>query len=115
MTLGLVLFIPICVGSVLAAATHLRLMRYVRYRYPQLWLTFGFRGSGMWVAAQNESASLVAQRRFAQFLRSDSRSRLQDAKLDRLVTIAKAARAFAILLFCATVAVWLYTEMLRSV
>jgi len=100
-----------CAACILSVVAHIYLQRYFRYRHPKIWLTFGFRGDGVFVEAQDEVSSLVAQRRFRKFLRSGERARLQDAKLNRVVSITKAINLVALVLFGITIAFGVYLEL----
>jgi hypothetical protein len=107
-TFGLMCFV--CILSVFA---YVYLFRYFRIRHPKLWLTFGFHGSGTWVGARYEVSNLVAQRRFRKFIKSRARVELQDAKLNRLVSLTKTTNVAGMLLFALTIALWLYIEIWR--
>ena len=100
-----------CATCILSAVVYISLLRYFRYRHPKIWLTFGFRGGGVWVEAQDEVSNLVAQRRFRKFLKSGARVELQDAKLNRMVSLTRAVNFVALLLFAITIALWLYFEL----
>lgn len=104
-------FAVMCATCILSVATHIYLLRYFRYRHPKIWLTFGFRGSGVLVEGQDEVSNLVAQRRFRKFLKSGARLQLQDAKLNRAVSLAKAVNFVALVLFGTTIAWWVYFEL----
>jgi len=100
-----------CATCILSVVAHIYLLLYFRYRHPKIWLTFGFRGDGVLVEAQDEVSNLVAQRRFRKFLKSGARVQLQDAKLNRAVSLTKAVNFVALVLFGITIALWVYFEL----
>jgi len=108
-------FGAMCVACVLSVVVHFRVLRHFRIHHPQLWLTFGFHGSGTWVQAQHEASHLAAERKFKQFLRSPSRLQLQDSKLDTLLSVARAINLAGLLLFILTLLLWLYFDVWKGV
>jgi hypothetical protein len=110
MKLFYLVFGVMCATCILSAVVYIYLLRYFRYRHPKIWLTFGFRGGGVWVEAQDEVSNLVAQRRFRKFLKSRARLKLQDATLNGVVSLTRAVNIAALLLFALTIALWLVSR-----
>ena len=108
-------FGAMCVACVLSVVVHFRVLRHFRIHHPQLWLTFGFRGSGTWVQAPHEASHLAAERKLKQFLRSAPRLQLQDSMLDDLLSLARAINLAGLLLFFLTLSLWLYFDVWKGI
>jgi hypothetical protein len=94
----------ICIASVWHG---IRLTIYFRNTYPAIWAKFGFSGNGWWSRAEDEGKDLEGQRAFLKFMLSPARRALQDAYLNRMLSIGLTLSVVGVFLFVCVLVNWL--------
>ncbi len=109
-----ILYTAFCLACLLSPLQYVRIVRYFRTNYPDIWATFGFSGNGWWVEAKVEAAELLAQQRFNRFIESKQRLRLEDAQLNHMVAVRRTITYCGGFLFVVILGLWIWRSWISS-